>query len=40
MCAYSWRVPSGFKGKYRIEVKPDFGPFEVASDKVEWHTIR
>jgi hypothetical protein len=29
---YSWcwsRVPEGFKGKYRVEVEGDWGPFEV-----------
>jgi len=23
-------VPEGFKGKYRVEVEGDFGPFEIA----------
>jgi len=36
-CRYSWRVPAGFRGKYRIEAQPSLGPFEV-SNNVEWHT--
>jgi len=29
-------VPEGFKGKYRVEVDGDWGPFEVTSGPPEW----
>jgi hypothetical protein len=35
-----WRVPEGFKGKYRVEVEGDFGPFEIARGEPEWFSIR
>jgi hypothetical protein len=27
-CKYAWRIPKGWKGKYRIEISASFGPFE------------
>jgi len=38
VCRYSWRVPSEFKGKFRVEVEANLGPFEYTT-KEEWHTI-
>jgi hypothetical protein len=40
LCRYSWRVPEGFKGKYRVEVEGDWGPFEVPKGKPEWFSVR
>jgi hypothetical protein len=34
----SWRVPSGFKGKYRVQVDFDVGCFEARHDQT-WHVI-
>jgi len=31
-------VPTDFKGKYRIEVEANIGPFVYNADK-EWHAI-
>lgn len=31
-----WRVPEGVKGKYRVEVENDWGPFEVTKTPQEW----
>jgi len=36
-----WRVPEGFKGKYRIEVEGDWGPFEVSqADQKAWFSVK
>jgi hypothetical protein len=35
-----WRVPEGFKGKYRVAVEGDFGPFEIARSEPEWFSLR
>jgi hypothetical protein len=32
-------VPRGFKGKFKVEVKTYFGPFEVEQE-TKWHTVR
>jgi len=32
-CRYVWRRPPGFKGKYKVEVKCSFGPFEYKSNR-------
>jgi len=34
----SWRVPSGFKGKYRVQIDLDVGPCEARHDQT-WHVI-
>lgn len=34
-----WTVPEGFKGKYRIEVDWEAGPFEVKKSPDEWFTV-
>jgi hypothetical protein len=31
-------VPEGFKGKYRVEVEGDWGPFAVGQS-AEWHRV-
>jgi hypothetical protein len=32
-----WRVPEGFKGKYRVEVEGEWGPFEVKiANQEQW----
>lgn len=33
-CTYTWHPPRGFKGSYRIEIKPTMGPFEWATRPV------
>ncbi|HEX2972798.1 MAG TPA: hypothetical protein VHP11_10720, partial [Tepidisphaeraceae bacterium] len=38
-CRYSWRVPKKFAGKFRTEIKPNVGPFEVKQDGENWNTI-
>jgi hypothetical protein len=35
-----WRVPEGFKGKYRVEVEGDWGPFEVSKEPPEWFSVK
>ena len=35
-----WRVPEGFRGKYRVEVEGDWGPFEVIKAPLEWFSIQ
>ena len=35
---YSWRVPNGAKGRYRLIIEADYGPFETVSPE-EWHTF-
>jgi hypothetical protein len=32
-------VPQGFKGKFRVEVQPHFGPFEVKPMPPEWLSV-
>ena len=32
-CSYSWRFPPGFKGKFKIELKPTLGPFKWRSNR-------
>jgi len=32
-CRYTWRVPSGFKGKYRVEPVLTFGPYKWKSNR-------
>ncbi len=34
---YSWRVPNGFKGKYRVQVAATLGPFEFKSEESAWY---
>jgi hypothetical protein len=29
-------VPEGFKGKYRVEVEGEWGPFKVKSGEPQW----
>ncbi len=38
MCQYRWRVPKDFKGKYKVQIDMDLGPFEVIQDET-WHVI-
>jgi len=35
-----WRVPEGFRGKCRIDVEGDWGPFEVANGPPEWLSVK
>jgi len=36
-----WRVPEGFKGRCRIEVEGDWGPFEVSqADQEAWFSVK
>jgi hypothetical protein len=35
-----WRVPAGFRGKYRVEVDGDWGSFEIARSEPEWFSAR
>jgi hypothetical protein len=39
-CRYSWRVPEGFKGKYRVEVEVNAGPFEVTKPYEVWLEVK
>lgn len=32
ICAYTWRAPSSFRGKFKVEIDTDLGPFEVKKD--------
>ncbi len=36
---YTWHVPKGFKGTFRVEIKPSLGPFEYESEW-EWYTVK
>ena len=27
-CRYEWRIPGGFKGRFKIEIRPTMGPFK------------
>jgi hypothetical protein len=33
-------ISEGYKGKYRVEVEGDWGPFEVARSEPEWFSVR
>jgi hypothetical protein len=35
---YMWKVSRQFEGKFRVEVIPDVGPFEVTQDE-QWRTV-
>ena len=35
-CMGLLQLPKGFKGKLRVEIKADFGPFEVMHEE-KWH---
>jgi hypothetical protein len=39
-CWCWWRVPEEFKGKYRVEVEGEWGPFEVLKGKPEWFRVQ
>jgi len=30
-CRYSWKIPTGFKGKYKVEFKVELGPYKWAN---------
>jgi hypothetical protein len=32
-------VPENFKGKFRVRVQADLGPFEVKSERT-WHEVK
>ena len=32
-CRYTWRIPGGFKGKYRVEAVPTFGPYKFRRNR-------
>ena len=36
---HSWEIPKRFNGKFRAEVTPHVGPFEVASEEEKWLTV-
>ena len=38
MCRYSWRVPQGFGGKFKVQVAINLGPFEIKQEKI-WHSV-
>ena len=35
-----WEVPEGFKGRFRVVVEADLGPFEVSPARDEWFTAK
>jgi hypothetical protein len=36
---YPWRVPHGWKGKYKVVVALNLGPFKAQEEEEVWHTI-
>ncbi|HUU42598.1 MAG TPA: hypothetical protein VMX57_02405, partial [Planctomycetota bacterium] len=32
-CRYVWKIPPGFKGKYKVDIKAWFGPYEYKSNR-------
>jgi len=38
-CSARWRAPDGFKGKYRVKVTADTGPFELQKGPDPWFTV-
>ncbi|MHC4386202.1 MAG: hypothetical protein ACYSU8_07145 [Planctomycetota bacterium] len=38
MCRYSWRAPDDFRGRFRIEVELDSGPFKVTQED-KWYSM-
>jgi hypothetical protein len=34
-CRYTWKVPPGFKGKYKVDIRCGFGPFEYRNNRAD-----
>lgn len=38
-CWYTWPLPNGFRGRYRVELKSCYGPFDVKLPSGAWYSV-